>query len=100
MEPDNGIANIAELVLLLRRSDVPGVLPLAQRQLEHVNALYYHSPELNALIDTAVAESVYFVLSGNEVSARANLSQVLAVDKTNETALKVLEILGPAVPQK
>jgi len=52
------------------------------------------------LIDTAVAESVYFVLSGNEVSARANLSQVLAVDKTNETALKVLEILGPAVPQK
>ena len=100
VEPDNGIANIAELVLLLRRSDVPGVLPLAQRQLEHVNALYYHSPELNALIDTAVAGSVYFALSGNEASARADLSEVLAVDKTNETALKVLEILGPAVPEK
>ena len=100
VEPDNGIANIAELVLLLRRSDVPGVLPLAQRQLEHVNALYYHSPELNALIDTAVAESVCFALSGNEASARADLNQVLAVDKTNDTALKVLEILGPVVPQK
>jgi len=100
VEPDDATANLAELVLLLRRSDVPGVLPQAQHQMERVNALFQSNLEQSIRINIVVAESVCFALSGNEASARANLSQVLAVDKTNETALKVLEILGPDVPEK
>ena len=97
-EPDDLTANLAQAVLLLRRSDDPAVLQQARQQMDRVGILYQKNQTQDNWKNYAVIVSVYDALTGGETEARQGLAQVLATDKDNQEAAQVLAALGPPDP--
>lgn len=99
-EPDDFSANLAQAVLLLRRSGDPAVLLQAKQQMARVETLYQRNQTQDNWRNYVVTASVYNALTGSETEARQGLTQVLATDKDNKEVAQVLAALGPADMQK
>lgn len=97
-EPGDLSANLAQLVLLLRRSGDPAVLAQAFAQIKQCEVIY--NKNMAEWKNYAVTVSIYNALTGSEAQARQDLAHVLADEPDNKEALQVLAALGPTDTQK
>lgn len=95
VNPEDFAANMAQVALLLQRSDNPAMLAEAGKQLAKLNDLYRKTPTLDNWSSFTLLLSIYSALTGSELQARQHLNEILQRDEANDMAKQALAALGP-----